>query len=68
MALKESLKLIKPEARHEVIAGTKEQLNKTVSEWLVDGWVILEARMTMFDRYNNIIEAFYILQRIQKDD
>ena len=61
MALKESLKLEKTEVKHEIIAGSKEQLDVVVTGWLNAGWKLNESRMILFDRNNNIIEVFYIL-------
>jgi hypothetical protein len=68
MALKESLKLAKREVQHALLSGTKESLDKTVTDWLANGWEILEAKMTLFDRNNNIFEVFYILIRTPKED
>ena len=68
MALKESLKLVKKEAQHAVVSGTKEQLDKIVTDWLNNGWEIIDGKMTLFDRNNNILEFVYLLVRTPKEE
>jgi hypothetical protein len=68
MALKEGLKLVRKEAQHAIISGTKPELDKIVTDWLNSGWDIVEGKLTLFDRNNNILEYAYLIVRTPKEE
>lgn len=54
--------------QHLILAGTKEELDNQVTGLLNIGWEILEAKMIMFDAYNQIIQVFYIMSKKNKNE
>jgi len=60
------LKTPKPQVdvRHLILSGTVEQLDKQISDdYINNGWELVDAKMLLFDRYNRIMEVFYILSK-----
>ena len=47
--------------KHLMLAGPGEELDKTINDFLNDGWDIKEARLVNHDSYNKITTVFYVL-------
>lgn len=46
--------------KHVWTAGTTDELDKLVMGYLNDGWQLLDAKTTVADRFNHVMEMVYV--------
>lgn len=49
-----------PVVNHVWTTNTPEELNTLVAGYIAGGWKVLEVKVTQVDRYNRMLEVFYI--------
>lgn len=51
------------EVKHLLLSNTIDELDKTITLWINNGWYILDSRVVQVDHANQYYVVFYIFAR-----